>query len=98
MRELVVGLCGLAAGVGTGRQVFVADWSRRPFLLEHGVKLIAFYMPTLSGRSAGGGGLAIAGIGQGLHGQALLVRTPADFCDAITGVFNNSFWKTCSIL
>jgi MBOAT, membrane-bound O-acyltransferase family len=77
---LVVGLCGLAAGVAAGRQVFVADWSKAPFLLEHTAKLIALYIPLLSGLSAGAAcWRLLGGSARDYMDKPYLARTPADF-------------------
>jgi hypothetical protein len=45
-RQLVAGLCGLAAGVTAGTEVFLTDWSKVPFLVEHSAKLIALLPPS----------------------------------------------------
>lgn len=80
LRWLVTGLCGLAAGVAAGRQVFVADWSKVPFLFEHSAKLIALYVPLLSGLSAGAAGWRLlGGSAQDTMNRPYLARTPAEF-------------------
>lgn len=80
VRGLVVGLCGLATGVAAGRQVFITDWSKVPFLLEHSAKLIALYVPLLSGLSAGAAGWRLlGGSARDYMKRPYLARTPADF-------------------
>ena len=80
VRELVVGLCGLAAGVAAGREVFRTNWSKAPFLVEHSAKMIAFYVPTLSGLSAGAAGWRLlGGSARNYMDRPYLARTPADF-------------------
>ena len=78
--RLMVGICGLAVGVVAGRQVFVADWSKAPFLLEHSTKMIAFYVPTLSALSASvAGWRLLGGSARDYMNRPYLARTPADF-------------------
>jgi MBOAT, membrane-bound O-acyltransferase family len=79
LQRLVAGLCGLAAGVAAGRQVFLTDWSKLPFLLEHSAKLIALYVPLLSGLSAGAAGWRLlGGSAQDTMDRPYLARTPAE--------------------
>ncbi len=79
-KRVVRGFCGLTAGVIAGRQVFVADWSQVPFLLEHTIKLIAFYVPLLSGLTAGAAGWRLlGGLAQDTMSRPYLARTPAEF-------------------
>jgi D-alanyl-lipoteichoic acid acyltransferase DltB (MBOAT superfamily) len=80
VRNLVGGLCGLAAGVAAGRQIFVVDWCKAPFLLEHSAKLIALYVPTLSGLAAGAAGWRLfGGSARDYMNRPYLARSPADF-------------------
>jgi len=80
VRKLVAGLCGLSAGVAVGREVFLTDWSKVPFLVEHSAKLIALYVPLLSGLSTGAAGLRLlGGSAQDTMNRPYLARTPAEF-------------------
>jgi hypothetical protein len=79
-QQLALGLLGLVAGIALLAVLFRIDWRPYPFLAEHCVKVVAFYVAVLGGLD---GAVAVwrllGGTARDYMDRPYAARTPADF-------------------
>jgi hypothetical protein len=91
---IVGGALGLVAGVAVLRVLSRIDWEAWPFLVEHGSKVIAFFLAVLSGLAcASASWRLLGGMARNYMANPFAARTPADFWRRYNRNMHQFFWK-----
>ena len=78
--QLSLGALGSAAAIELLIRVFRIDWQPHPFVLQHGAKVISFFLLLLFFANGAAAGLRLCGLpATNFSGNFFLARTPAEF-------------------
>jgi hypothetical protein len=92
--RILLGSVGAAVGVSVLYELFRWDWSGGPFLLEHSVKVLVFFLTFFAGLEAATAlWRLLFGPARAMMDRPYLARTPAEFWRRYNRVVQQFFWE-----